>query len=107
MFKLLTVSFIAALASANTIVTSDANAAWPALNTYYTFKAATELYTWDGSKLESLKGITADLKVDSVRNKIKADAKVTVPIFGSINAQVLIDLTAGTALEYVPFLGVC
>ena len=75
MFKLITVSCVAALALANT-VTSDAANDWPQLNTYYTFKASAEVYTWDNKTLTSFKGISADLKVDSERNKIKADAKV-------------------------------
>lgn len=100
---------LVALASAgtiNTVVSDDVND-WPVVDTYTTFKASVQLYTWDNTTLTPYKDVSADLKVDAGRNKIKADAKVSIPIFGSINAQVLVDLTGGFALEYVPFLGVC
>lgn len=107
MYKLLTVSLIAALTSANIAYVSDANAAWPALNQYYSFSAATELYQWDGSKLVSTKGVTGTAKVDAGRNKVKIDGKATISGLGSIDGQVLLDFTAGTALEYVKALGIC
>ncbi len=72
-----------------------------------TFKTEASLFTWDGSKLSAFKDITATVKVDSERNKIKADAKVSIPLVGKINAEVLVDLTQGMAYEYVPFLGLC
>lgn len=85
--------------------TSDA--AWPVLDLYTTFKTDASLFTWDGKKLSPYKDITATIKADSDRNKIKVDAKVAVPLVGKINAEVLVDLTAGIAYEYVPFLGLC
>lgn len=53
------------------------------------------------------KDISATIKVDSDRNKIKINAKVAVPLLGKVNAEVLADLTQGIAYEYVPFLGLC
>jgi hypothetical protein len=110
MQKIIAVSFLVALAAAGTInpfVLSDSPNDWPQLNTFTTFKASVEVYTWDGKTLAPFKDTTADAKVDSDRNKVKLDAKVTVPIFGAIDAQVVVDFTLGSALEYVPFLGLC
>jgi hypothetical protein len=80
---------------------------WPALDLYTTFKADASLFSWDGKTLSPYKDITATIKLDSDRNKIKVDAKVAVPLIGKVNAEVLVDATAGMAYEYVPFLGLC
>ena len=108
MFKILALSVLAALTQCGTINTEVPTAgAWPVLDLYTTFKTDASLFQWDGSNLTPYKDITATVKVDSGRNKIKIDAKVSVPIVGKINAEVLVDLTQGQAYEYVPFLGLC
>jgi hypothetical protein len=112
MNKILTVSAFVALASCGTVVpehkqTYMTAASWPVLDLYTTFKTDASLFTWDGSKLAAYKDITATVKVDSGRNKIKVDAKVSMPLVGKIDAEVLADLTQGMAYEYVPFLGLC
>ena len=103
MLKLLALSTVATVTSAAFLKEE----AWPDLNLFTTFQADASLFTWDGKQLSPFKDITATLKVDSGRNKIKVDAKVSVPIIGKINAEALVDLTQGYALEYVPFLGLC
>jgi hypothetical protein len=105
MQKILAVALLAALATANTVVTADNG--WPDITLYDTFKTSVSMWSWDGKTLVSLKDITANLKVDADRNKVYSAAKVTVPIFGTIDAQAVIDFTTGQALEYVPFLGLC
>lgn len=96
---------ILALSAVASIVAADA--AWPKLDLFTTFKTDASLFTWDGAKLAPYKDITAAIKVDSDRNKIKIDAKVAIPLVGKINAEILADLTAGQVYEYVPFLGLC
>lgn len=110
MFKILAFSTLAALTTCGTINTQPVpmeTTEWPDVNLYTTFKADAALYTWNGKKLAPFKDIVATLKVDSGRNKIKADAKVGIPFIGKVNAEVLVDLTEGVAYEYIPFLGVC
>jgi len=104
MLKLLALSTIATISAANFL---KAEEAWPQLNVFTTFQTEASLFTWDGKKLSPFKDITATIKADSDRNKIKIDAKVSIPIIGKVNAEVLVDLTQGVALEYVPFLGLC
>jgi hypothetical protein len=110
MFKILAVSSVLALAQCGTINTPPVGeelSSWPQLNLYTTFQADASLYTWDGKKLAPYKDITATLKVDSDRNKVKVNAKVGIPFIGKVNAEVLADLTQGMVYEYVPFLGLC
>jgi hypothetical protein len=96
---------LVALAASSHVVTSDNG--WPDIKLYTTFKTSVEVYTWDGKTLTSFKDIKADAKVDGDRNKAAVSAKVTVPIFGTIDAQAVVDFTTGQAIEYVPFLGLC
>lgn len=111
MQKILAFSAVASLVACGTVVPQSvmdqAPTAWPQLDLFTTFKTDASLFSWDGSKLAPYKDITATIKVDSDRNKIKADAKVSMPLVGKINAEVLVDLTQGIAYEYVPFLGLC
>lgn len=111
MQKVFTISAVATMAACNAYappnIAAPLTASWPVLDLYTTFKADASLFTWDGSKLNPYKDITATIKVDSERNKIKVDAKVAIPLIGKINAEVLADLTEGVAYEYVPFLGLC
>lgn len=110
MFKILALSVFAALTQCGTINTflgEEQATAWPKLDLYTTFTTDASLFTWDGSKLTPYKDITATLKVDSDRNKIKINAKVGLPLVGKVDAEVLVDLTQGKAFEYVPFLGLC
>lgn len=99
MFKILTISALAAIAQCGT--------AWPTLHLFETFKTDASLFQWDGAKLTPFKDITATIKVDSGRNKIMINAKVALPLVGKVDADVLVDPTAGMAYEYVPFLGLC
>jgi hypothetical protein len=103
MFKILAISALAALAQCGTVEAG----AWPALHLFTTFKTDASLFTWDGSKLAPYKDITATVKVDAGRNKVKIDAKVSLPLVGKVDAEVLADLTEGIAYEYIPFLGLC
>ena len=82
-------------------------AAWPELDLFTTFKADVTLHTFDGKKLKPFKGISATAKVDGDRNKIHVDAKVEVPVFGKIPAEILIDSKAGKLQLYVPMLKMC
>lgn len=111
MQKVLAISAIATAVACNAYVPPNVaaplTASWPVLDLYTTFKTDASLFTWNGSKLSPYKDITATIKVDSDRNKIKADAKVSIPLVGKINAEVLADLTQGVVYEYVPFLGLC
>ena len=111
MFKVLALSALAVLIPCGSASHSHKEAteaaAWPQLNLYTTFQADSALFTWDGHKLSTYKDITATLKVDSGRNKIKINAKVGVPLIGKVNAEVLVDLTKGVAYESVPFLRIC
>lgn len=108
MQKFLTLSIIAAVATANSVTTVASDvAAWPQVNLYTTFSTSASIYTWDGTTLTALKDLTADVKVDSERNKIRADAKVKIPVFGKVSAQVVVDLTNGFAIEHIPLLGIC
>ena len=34
-------------------------------------------------------------------------SQITVPLFGKVNADLLIDFTAGSAMGFVPFLQIC
>lgn len=79
----------------------------PELNLYTTFKSDVSLHTWDGTTLKPYKGITATAKVDGDRNKVKVDAKVQVPIFGKVSAEVLFDMNDGSVKEYIPMLKLC
>ena len=97
MFKILAISALSAVAQG----------AWPVLHLYDTFKTDATLFQVDGSKLTPYKDITASIKVDSGRNKIKVDAKVSLPLVGKVDAEVLVDPAQGMAYEYVPFLGLC
>jgi hypothetical protein len=81
--------------------------AWPPLNLYTTFKADVTLHQFDGKTLKPFKGISAFTKVDGDRSKIHIDAKVQVPVFGKVDAEILIDTMAGTAQLYVPMLNIC
>ncbi len=45
--------------------------------------------------------------VDSEKNKAMIRAKIDVPLFGSVDANLLIDFTKGEALTQIPFLSVC
>lgn len=99
MFKILAISALSAIVQCGT--------AWPALHLYETFKTDATLFQWDGSKLSPYKDVTATIKVDSGRNKIKVDAKVSLPLVGKVDAEVLVDPAQGMAFEYVPFLGLC
>ncbi len=80
---------------------------WPSVNVFTTFQANTSLYTWDGSSLSPLQDTTAVLLVDSTRNKAILHGKIQVPLFGSINADLLVDFTQALTLTYTPFLGLC
>ena len=82
-------------------------AAWPELNLYTTFKSDVTLHTFDGKQLKSFKDISATAKIDGDRNKIHIDAKVKVPVFGQIPAEILIDTKQGTLQLYVPTLQMC
>jgi hypothetical protein len=107
MYKLIALSVFAALTQAQTFLNYDATA-WPeGLVEEYIFQTDATLFTWDGAKLSPYKDITATIKVDSDRNKIKVDAKVAIPLFGKVDAQILNDFTKGVVYEYVPFLGIC
>ena len=70
-------------------------AAWPPLNLLTTFKADASLHTFDGKTLKPFKGITALTKVDGDRSKIHIDALVQIPVFGKVDAEILIDTMAG------------
>ena len=115
MQKILSLSALIALVQCGTVVPSEVliakttpfKGSWPVLDLYTTFKADGSVFTETNGKITPYKGITATLKVDGDRNKIKVDAKVAVPLIGKINAEVLADLTAGMVYEYVPFLGIC
>jgi hypothetical protein len=54
----------------------EALGAWPPLNLLTTFKTDATLHTFDGKALKAYKGISATVKVDGDRNKVKVDAKV-------------------------------
>ena len=81
---------------------------WPPVKYETTFKSSVDVQSWDGAKLSPFMGGTsADLIVDSGRNKIAAKAKVTVPIFGKVDANIVVDLTKGVALIQIPLIWLC
>ena len=101
---------IAALLVASTMAHGQKKAAqssWPDIKYLTTFKAQGTLYTYKNSKLAPFQGASANLLVDGDRNKAMVRAKVQVPLFGAIDANALVDFTAGTAIAQVPFLGIC
>ena len=80
---------------------------WPSVSIPKTFKATGTVNTWDGSRLTPFQGASGTLLLDATRNKALVHAKVAVPLFGSIDASLLIDFTTGEALTHVPFLSLC
>jgi hypothetical protein len=80
---------------------------WPDITIPNTFKASGVVNTWDGTKLTPFQGASGTLLVDSGRNKAMIHAKVGVPLFGNVDANLLIDYTRGEAITYIPFLNVC
>jgi hypothetical protein len=103
-------AIIATLFVASTMAHGHKKAAqgsWPDIKYLTTFKTQGSLFTYNNDKLTPFQGATANILVDGDRNKIMVRAKVQVPLFGSADANVLVDLTAGSALAQVPFLGIC
>ena len=45
--------------------------------------------------------------VDSTRNKALMKLNLQIPLFGSLDTNILIDFTSGTYLTNVPFLNIC
>lgn len=115
MYKALTIAVLAALTQCgfakfgikHFLKQQQPSNDWPQLNLYTTFSTDATLYQLANGQLTPYKDITATIKVDSDRNKVKVNAKVGVPIIGKVSAEVLADLTQGVAYEYVPFLGIC
>ena len=107
MFKLLTVSLIAALAIANSIETIDTAASWPEINIYESFKASTEIFLGsdDDKNLTSMLGMKGNLKVDGGRSKVFIDGKINMDWLGNIGVQVLVDFKNGTIYYKFPILG--
>jgi hypothetical protein len=50
-------------------------------------------------------GTRGTLFVDSARNKAVAQGKMPVPIFGTVDANLLFDFTKGETLTQAPFIG--
>jgi len=96
---------VLALVACNLSLSQQAD--WPSVNVASTFNSTISLYTWDGSNLNHLQDAQAVLLVDAVRNKAMLHSKIQVPLFGSINADMLVDFTNGSTMMYTPFLGLC
>lgn len=102
-------AFVSALLVASTYASHHTHTVsdWPAIKTATTFKTSAVVNTWDGKTLKPYQGATANVIVDSERNKAIAHAKVSVPVFGKVDAHVLLDFTKGALLLNVPFISLC
>lgn len=80
---------------------------WPDINTYTTFKASGSVYTWINGKLVPYNGASAKLLVDGDRSKAMIRARAQVPLFGTVDSNMLVDFKQGYVITQVPFLGIC
>ena len=80
---------------------------WPPIKHETTFKSSVSVFQYDGKKIAPFHGATGTLKVDASRNKAAVSAKVSVPFFGNVDADLVLDFTTGIATAHIPFLNIC